>query len=80
MPNEYALAHQARKQEGKLPESDKKTLTPGYLLNHENHFDPNTYTPEQMIEKGVLRGKPDAVYIALQKTKLASPRPALLAS
>jgi hypothetical protein len=54
MPNDYALARQARK----LPESDKKTLTPKYLLQHENHFDPNVLTPEQMIEKSpVLSGK-----------------------
>lgn len=44
------------KKDAKLPESDKKTLTPKYLLGHENHFDPNTYTPEQLLEKGVLTG------------------------
>jgi hypothetical protein len=54
MPNDYAVARQARK----LPESDKKTLNPKYLLNHENHFDPNSYTPEQMIQKSpTLSGK-----------------------
>ncbi len=53
MPNDYAVARQARK----LPESDKKTITPKYLLNHENHFDPNVVTPEQMIQKSpVLSG------------------------
>lgn len=30
---------------GKLPESDRKTLTPQYLLEHENRFDPNVYDP-----------------------------------
>jgi hypothetical protein len=39
-----------------LPVSDAKTLTPKYLLGHQNHFDPNTYTPE-----GVLRDKRGAV-------------------
>jgi hypothetical protein len=42
MPNDYSVPRAARK----LPESDKKTLTPKYLLQHENHFDPNVYTPE----------------------------------
>jgi hypothetical protein len=60
MPNDYALARQTRK-EGTLPPSDKKTLTPKYLIQHENHFDPNTYTPEQLIQKGVLKGKLDSV-------------------
>ena len=60
MANDYALARQTRK-EGELPPSDKKTLTPKYLLGHENHADPNTYTPEQMIDKGVLKGRPDPV-------------------
>lgn len=41
----------------KLPSSDKKTLDPTYLLGHENHFDPNTYTPEQLIQQGILTGK-----------------------
>jgi len=46
--------------EGQLPESDKKTITPKYLLDHENRFDPNVYTPEQLIRKGVLTGmKPE---------------------
>lgn len=46
----------ATPKDAKLPESDKKTLTPKYLLSHENHFDSNTYTPEQLLEKGVLTG------------------------
>jgi hypothetical protein len=57
MPNDYATVREARK----LPESNKKDLTPKYLLNHENHFDPNVFTPEQMIKGGVLKGQPDPV-------------------
>jgi hypothetical protein len=57
MPNDYALARNARKVAPHgLPESDRNTLTPNYLLGHENHFDPNVHTPEDMIQKGVLRG------------------------
>lgn len=56
MPNDYAHARAARKAEGALPPSDKKTIDPRYLLQHENHFDPNTYTPEGLIEKGIHRG------------------------
>jgi hypothetical protein len=55
MPNDYKLPHSLRKQQTQksaaLPESDKKTLSSDYLLGHENHFDPNTYTPEQMGKK-----------------------------
>lgn len=58
MPNDYDVAREARK---KLPESDKHTLTPKYLLKHENHFDPNVYTPEQMIQGGALKGPIDPV-------------------
>lgn len=50
MPNDYAVPHQMRKS-AKLPESNKKTITPDYLLHHENHFDPNVITPEQMQQK-----------------------------
>lgn len=45
----------------KLPDSDRSTLDPRYLLGHENHFDPNVHTPEELIEKGSLRGKLDAI-------------------
>jgi len=38
-----AVGAQFKDQE--LPPSDAKTLTPKYLLSHQNHFDPNTYTP-----------------------------------
>lgn len=40
-----------REQIKALPPSDKKTLTPDYLLKHENHFDPDVVTPEDMLEK-----------------------------
>ena len=39
-----------------LPASDGKTITPKYLLGHQNHFDPNVYTPE-----GVPRTKQGSV-------------------
>jgi hypothetical protein len=55
MPNDYKMPRQARK-DGTLPPSDKKTLTPKYLLGHENHFDPNVHTPEGLIQKGILTG------------------------
>lgn len=42
---------------GKLPESDRTTLTPQYLLGHENHFDPNVVTPENLIQGGILEGR-----------------------
>lgn len=54
----YSLAHKERKEQApqasapkdkELWPSDKKTLTPGYLLNHTNHFDPNTYQPEDVL-------------------------------
>jgi hypothetical protein len=49
---DYALVHHLRKKltqkEAQLPPSDKKTITPDYLLGHENHTDQNTYTPEDM--------------------------------
>ena len=59
MPNEfstasYELARQKRqpknplKRSAVLPPSDKKTLTPSYLIQHENHFDPAVLTPEQI--------------------------------
>jgi len=46
-----------------LPASDAKTLTPKYLLGHQNHFDSNVYTPE-----GVLRTKTGMVSPDTTKT------------
>lgn len=43
------------------PRGGGHTMAPGYLLKHENDFDPNIITPEQMKEKGVLKGKPDQI-------------------
>lgn len=57
MPQEqaqYRKAYKARKEE-LLPQSDGKTITPEYLLSHENHFDPNIFTPEQLIQKGITK-------------------------
>lgn len=54
--SDYQVAHTARKgaaKEKPLPESDKKTLDPNYLLGHENHFDPNVYTPDNIYNPGV---------------------------
>ena len=36
---------------GKLAPSNGMNLDPRYLLQHENKFDPNVYTPEQMWQK-----------------------------
>jgi len=47
----YTDAHKERQKSVGLPESDKKTLAPDYLLGHENHFDPNVFTPEQQAQK-----------------------------
>ena len=46
-----------------LPASDGKTLTPKYLLGHQNHFDPNVFTPD-----GVLRTKSGAVNPSTTRT------------
>jgi hypothetical protein len=66
MPHEfsnasYNLVKQPKKREFTRPTgdrtepdllpSDKKTLDPKYLLQHENRFDPNVYTPEQIMNK-----------------------------
>lgn len=62
VPDQYAYSRQARQAAKKLPESNKTTLTPQYLLKHENHFDPNVKTPEQMIQQGATHGglKPES--------------------
>jgi hypothetical protein len=56
-PSDYAVAREARKMDRPLPASNGSTVTPKYLLNHENHFDPNTHTPEEMIKRGVHKGQ-----------------------
>lgn len=53
----YKMAHKS----AALPAWHGESVKPDFLLHHENHFDPNSYTPEQMIDKGVLKGKPDPV-------------------
>jgi hypothetical protein len=55
MPNDYKIARTARS--AALPPSNGATITPNYLLGHENHFDPNVHTPEEMIKRGVLKGQ-----------------------
>lgn len=42
---------------GQLPPPNGMNLDPSYLLNHENHFDPNVRTPEELIQRGILRNK-----------------------
>lgn len=66
MPNDYEVARKARKNPLKrspeLPASDKKTLSPGYLLGHENHFDPNVITPEQLEQNtGMFKDQPKPI-------------------
>jgi hypothetical protein len=63
MPNDYDVPHKIRK-DGQLPPSDKKTLDPKYLIQHENHFDPNVYTPEQLIQRNKSLGGKDEVKTA----------------
>jgi hypothetical protein len=40
-----------------LPPSNGSNIDPRYLLNHENHFDPNTLTPEQALMMYKLKQK-----------------------
>lgn len=37
----------------------KEALKPKHLLNEENHYDKNTYTPEQMLIRKNPRTKPE---------------------
>jgi len=64
MPNDYEIARQARKHSptsdqasGKLPPSRGESVKPDFLLSHENHFDRNVVTPENLIQGGILEGK-----------------------
>jgi hypothetical protein len=57
----YSLA---QKKPAPLPPSHGESVTPDFLLHHENHMDRNTVTPEQLIDKGVLKGKPDPIKVA----------------
>lgn len=51
-----------------LPPSDKKTITPKYLLGHENHFDPMVYgTPGSLAQRGIA--KPGGINV-ISKTAL----------
>jgi hypothetical protein len=59
MPNDkpsYKQARTARQDvnpKPAMPDPKEKTK-PDYLLNNENRFDKNVYTPEDMIKRGVL--------------------------
>jgi hypothetical protein len=72
MPNDltstpYSIAHKARnplKRSPVLPPSKGESVKPEFLLGHENHFDKSTVTPEQLMQKGILKGKPDPVETA----------------
>ena len=72
MPNDlfntpYSIAHRARnpqKRSPVLPPSHGESIKPDFLLHHENRFDPNVETPEQLMDKGALRGKIDPVETA----------------
>ena len=72
MPNDlmstpYSVAHRARnpqKRSPVLPPSHGESVKPDFLLHHENHMDPNTVTPEQLMDKGILKGKLDPVETA----------------
>jgi hypothetical protein len=58
----YQLARQARdprKRSPVLPPSKGESVNPDFLLHHENHADANVVTPEQLMDKGSLRGKLD---------------------
>lgn len=54
----YKMAHKS----AALPPSHGESVKPDFLLHHENHFDKNVVTPEQLIQdKKILKGKPDPV-------------------
>lgn len=67
MPNYYSQVRNVRKETNPLkrspvlPPSDKKTLDPTYLLQHEQHFDPNIVTPEQMMQGVPQLGGKEAI-------------------
>lgn len=60
MPNDelsqapYSIAHKARnplKRSPKLPESHGESVSPQFLLGHENHFDKVVVTPEDLMKR-----------------------------
>jgi hypothetical protein len=58
------MPEQAPVQQHPVPFLDRqpsKSVAPDWLLNHENRFDPNTYTPEDMIKKGYNTLNPEPV-------------------
>jgi len=63
----YQLARQARdprKRSPVLPPSKGESTDPNFLLHHENHMDPNTVTPDQLMNKGIIKGKLDPLETA----------------
>lgn len=62
MPNDYKQARQARKEINPLkrspvlPPSHGESVEPGFLIRHENRFDPNVVTPEQLMQGVPLLG------------------------
>lgn len=73
MPNDlfntpYSIAHKARKPDNPLkrspvlPPSKGESTDPDFLLHHENRFDPNVITPEQLEQKpGFMKGKSEDI-------------------
>jgi len=61
----YSIAHRAKnplKRSPKLKPSTGESVDPSYLLQHENRFDKNVYTPEQLQQKpGVMSGKSEEI-------------------
>ena len=54
----YNLVKQPKnplKRSPKLPESHGESVKPEFLLHHENHFDRNTYTPEQLPQSAGIQ-------------------------
>jgi hypothetical protein len=70
MPNDYEVAHKARQKDNplkrspKLPPSQGESVSPDFLLNHENHFDRNIVTPEQLMQNNKSLGGKDEVKTA----------------
>lgn len=70
MPNDYNQARQARKdinplkRSPVLPPSKGESVEPGFLLGHENRFDPNVVTPQQLMQGEKQLGGREAIKIA----------------
>lgn len=69
MPNDYEVAHKMRKdnplkRSPKLPPSQGESTDPSFLLQHENHFDRNVVTPEQLMQNNKSLGGKDEIKTA----------------